>query len=132
MARELELGTGAQFLGLRKDAPSLVAGADVALLTSDNEGTPVALIEASAGAKPSVATSVGGVPDIVTAETGRLAAAGDVDGIASGLAELATDPERRRRLGAAARERVRATYSATRLVDDIDRLYQDLLRSRTA
>jgi glycosyltransferase involved in cell wall biosynthesis len=116
-----------RFLGFRHDLDRLVAGADVALLTSDNEGTPVALIEAGAGALPSVATDVGGVSDIVTPATGRLVPARDVEGLATALVELARDPDLRRSLGAAARAHVGPTYSSERLTADIDALYSALL-----
>jgi glycosyltransferase involved in cell wall biosynthesis len=100
---------------------------DIALLTSENEGTPVALIEAAAGARPAVATDVGGVGSVVTGDTGRLCASGDVDGLAAALAELASDAGMRHRLGVGARERVLERFGADRLVDDIDELYRSLL-----
>jgi glycosyltransferase involved in cell wall biosynthesis len=130
LARELGLDGAVSFLGFRDDLERLVEGADVALLTSDNEGTPVALIEASAGGRPSVATAVGGVGDVVTPSTGRLTPAGQPSRIADELTDLARDPGLRARLGAAAREHVRASYSSKRLIDDIDRLYGALLSER--
>lgn len=115
------------FLGFRHDLRAMNAGSDVAVLSSDNEGTPVALIEASAAARPIIATNVGGVADIVTSHSGRLVAAGDARGFADALADLARDRAGRERMGEAAREHVRERFTAARLLRDVDRLYQSLL-----
>jgi glycosyltransferase involved in cell wall biosynthesis len=126
-ARDLGIEGATRFLGFRHDLDALVAAADIAALSSDNEGTPVALIEASAGGRPAVATDVGGVRDIVTPDTGLLAPPGDAGALGSAIAALAGSPERRKLLGAAAREHVRERWSAARLVRDIERLYDELL-----
>jgi glycosyltransferase involved in cell wall biosynthesis len=118
------------FLGFRDDLPRIAAGTDIAALSSDNEGTPVALIEAAAAGRPSVATAVGGVTDIVRAGTGRTTPAGDVDALAAALADLAADPAARADMGAAARAHVRDRYSQERLLRDIEELYGELLRGR--
>ncbi|MCW2990193.1 MAG: glycosyltransferase, partial [Solirubrobacterales bacterium] len=81
-ASALGLGDAVRFEGFQSDMPALVARSDIALLTSDNEGTPVALIEAAAGACPAVATDVGGVRSVISAATGRLCPAGDAEGLA--------------------------------------------------
>lgn len=126
-ARALGIAEAVTFSGFREDMPAVVGESDLALLTSANEGTPVALIEAAAGARPAVATDVGGVAAVVTPETGRLCPPGDVDALAAALRELAVDRELRLRLGRAARERVLARFGADRLVDDVDALYRELL-----
>jgi glycosyltransferase involved in cell wall biosynthesis len=115
------------FAGYREDVVPVAAGADIALLTSDNEGTPVSLIEGAAAANPAVATAVGGVADVVTSQTGILAPAADYDRLAVGLADLGLSADKRQRMGAAAREHVRTRFSAQRLVEDIDRLYRELI-----
>lgn len=115
------------FLGFREDLDAIAAGSDVAVLSSDNEGTPVALIEAAAAARPAIATAVGGVPDIVTDATGILVPQGDAPAMADALVRLARDAERRQRMGQAARVHVRERFSAARLIRDIDALYRELL-----
>lgn len=120
------------FTGFRRDLPQIAAGTDVAVLTSDNEGTPVALIEAGAAGRPSVATAVGGVTDIVRPDTGITVPRGDVEALAGALVELAGDPDRRAELGRAAREHVRTKYAAERLVTDVEELYEELLQARNA
>jgi glycosyltransferase involved in cell wall biosynthesis len=120
-----------RFLGFRHDLVAINAGADIAVLSSDNEGTPVALIEASAAARPSIATDVGGVSDIVRDDCGIRVTAGDVQAFADALVLLARDPLRREQMGVAAREHVRMRCAAERLIHDIDELYRELLASRT-
>jgi glycosyltransferase involved in cell wall biosynthesis len=128
----LELGDPVRFLGYRDRLKSAIAGADIAILTSDNEGTPVFLIEAGAGSTPAVATSVGGVPDVVKAETGLLVAPEDESALAEAIERLAGDPDLRTALGGRAREHVRDRFASTRLLEDIDRLYRRLLDERAA
>jgi glycosyltransferase involved in cell wall biosynthesis len=131
-ASELGLGQAVSFLGFRRDLPSIVAGTDLAVLSSDNEGTPVALIEAAAGGRAAIATDVGGVPEIVTRATGILVPAGDVRGFADALLNIEGDREALARMGAAARAHVRERFACERLVHEIDELYQSLLRDRRA
>ncbi|HEY4098731.1 MAG TPA: glycosyltransferase [Baekduia sp.] len=132
-ARAAPLGGAVRFLGFRDDIAALAAGTDVAVLSSDNEGTPVALIEAAAAGVPAIATDVGGVADIVLdGTTGWLVAPGDPAALAGALVAAAGDRAGLRRRGLAAREHVRDRYGAARLVADVDALYVTLLAERGA
>jgi glycosyltransferase involved in cell wall biosynthesis len=74
--------------------------------SGDSEGTPVAVLEASASGLPVVATRHAGIPDVVEdGVTGLLVAERDVDGMAEAMIELANDPDLAGRLGAAGRLR---------------------------
>jgi glycosyltransferase involved in cell wall biosynthesis len=118
---------GVHWLGWRSDIDRLLADADVALLTSRNEGTPVALIEAAAAAVPAVATRVGGVPSVVLdGETGLLVERGDVAGLVDALLTLFRDHERRRSMGEVARVRALSRWSDRRLLRDLRRVYAEL------
>jgi glycosyltransferase involved in cell wall biosynthesis len=130
LAGALGLDDAVSFLGYREDVAPHVAAADIAVLSSANEGTPVALIEAAAAGRPLVGTRVGGVSDVVVPGTGRLVPSADVERLAGALSELAEQPALRLELGARAREHVRSRYAAERLVGDVDRLYRELLASR--
>ena len=130
LARTLGLTEVVHFSGYRLDLEAIAAAGDVAILTSDNEGTPVSLIEAAAAATPAVATAVGGVPEVVTRDTGLLAAAQDEPALARAVGLLATDRRLRERMGTHAREHVRKRYSSERLLKDVDALYQQLLERR--
>jgi glycosyltransferase involved in cell wall biosynthesis len=120
------------FAGYREDMVAVAAASDVAVLSSDNEGTPVSLIEAAAAGNASVATAVGGVAEVVTIDTGVLAPAGDHARLGEALAELVHDADTRVRMGQAAREHVRSRFSAQRLVSDIDHLYRELIAARSS
>lgn len=127
LAQQLGIGDVVRFLGYLRDTSAAAAAADIAILASDNEGTPVALIEAAAARCPAVATAVGGVPDVVIPGAGVLVPAGDHAGLAAGLARLARDAELRAEMGARAREHVIGRFSIERLLDDVERLYDELL-----
>lgn len=131
-ARELGIADIVTFLGYRTDLPAIVAGSDVAVLSSANEGTPVALIEAAAGGVPAVATRVGGVTDVVCPEGGILVAPGDPVAFAAALVRFAHDPSLRQNAGASARAHVLTRFSMLRLLEDIDALYSQLLHDRSS
>ena len=101
-ARHTALGLGDRFrfLGYHPDPPAVVAGADVFALTSRHEGLPIALLEAMALGVPPVASSVGGVSEVVTdGVDGILLEPGDPDALADALRALAGDAARRAALG---------------------------------
>jgi glycosyltransferase involved in cell wall biosynthesis len=127
-AHELGVVKRCLFVGYQEDVARFYSAIDALLLPSVNEGTPVSVIEALAAQRPAVATRVGGTPDVIRdGVDGFLVEAGDTDALSVRLAELAADPERRARMGADGRERVLGRYAVERLVDDIDRLYRELL-----
>jgi glycosyltransferase involved in cell wall biosynthesis len=127
-ARTLGFGDRVRFLGWRRDVATIHAATDVFLLTSRNEGTPVALIESLAAGVPAVATDVGGVRDVVdSSEVGMLAPFGDADALADAVCVLLPDAQRRRTMGARGRSAVIARYGVDRLLNDIEALYRDLL-----
>jgi len=136
------LAGSVEFTGWRRDLGACYERLDAVCLTSWNEGTPLALIEAMAAGRAVVATRVGGVPDLLepdgasidgvargtfrVTKRGVLVAPGDAEGLAKALAALGVDGALRRRLGEAARASVLERFSAERLVRDISALYEDL------
>lgn len=111
--------------GFQRDVPAVCFASDVVVLTSDNEGTPVSLIEAQAAGVPVVSTRVGGAASVVAADSGALA---DVDDVAGFSYAVRTLLERTATVGDP-RAHVVQTYSLDRLVEDIDDLYRRLLKS---
>ena len=133
-ARAAALGIGGRidWLGYRSDLEALFAAADIGVLTSDNEGTPVSLIEAGAAGLPAVATDVGGVREVVGEGCGIVVAPGRTATFSSALAERALDEGRRRDAGTRASERMLGTYSFPALRDRIDEVYRDVLGPEAA
>ena len=122
------LGDRIVFTGWVLDLPTLYASIDVVALTSRNEGTPVALIEAAAAGVPAVATAVGGVADVVLDRvSGALVRACDAEGVAGEIEALLADPARASAWGSAAREHVRHRFAYKRLEDDVVALYEELI-----
>ena len=131
VAHDLGIARSTYFVGYQTDVAGYYRLFDAFVLPSVNEGTPVSAIEALASGIPVVATRVGGVPDVVTEGVdGFLVAPRDTEGAADRLAELARDPELRRRLGEAGRAGMRERYSVERLVADVDRRYRSLLAAK--
>jgi len=129
-AAELGIAGRCRFLGWQSDVHAIYAAADLVTLTSNNEGSPVSIIEAMAAGRPVVSTAVGGVPDVVRdGVDGVLVHSGDTDGLASAINSLLADPSRRDDLGAAARLSVHRRYDASRLISDVTALYEDLVGS---
>jgi len=127
-AADLGIGGRTRFLGWRRDLDTIYGATDVFLLTSRNEGTPVALIESMAAGVPGVSTDVGGVRDVIESDAiGLVAPAGDSDALAHAVTSLLADEARRRTIGASGRASVLARYGLDRLVSDIDALYRSLL-----
>lgn len=123
---QLELGDSVRFLGLRRDIEVVWAACDVAVITSDNEGMPMALIEAALVGRPAVTTNVGSAGEVVlTGRTGFVVES-DVATFAHAVARF-TDPGLRARMGAAAQAHATANFSASRLVSDTGALYEQLV-----
>ena len=126
-ARSLGLESDVIFAGGRRDPEYFYPALDIVALTSLNEGTPLTLIEAMANARPIVATSVGGVVDLLADERGISVASGDEEAFAAALSRLAGDPHLQKKLGARGLEFVDRVYRKERLVEDIKHLYDELL-----
>lgn len=120
-----------RFLGWRQDLTTIYAASDVFLLTSRNEGTPVALIEAMASGLAGVATDVGGVRDVLD-DPDLVRPFGDAGALANAVLELLRDPARRAAAAAAGRQRVLARFQFRRLVADVAALYRELLGDTVA
>jgi glycosyltransferase involved in cell wall biosynthesis len=124
----LGLGGGFRFLGFRDDVHDLLAAADVFCLASRHEGLPVALMEASALGLPTVATRVGGVPEVIEDDrSGLLADAESPGALADAIVSLAEDEERRHRMGRRARE-LAAQFDSRLAVRRLEAVYEAVSR----
>ena len=117
-------------LGWRDDVQDVLVASDAVLLTSDNEGTPLSLIQAALVGLPVVATNVGSVPDVVIdGETGWLANPDALD-LARASLEMLDGPAEAARRGQRARERAHRLYGVMRLAEDHAGLYREIAAYR--
>jgi len=124
----LGLRDAVTFTGWQRDLAPIYSDLDVLVISSDNEGTPVSIIEALAAGVPVVSTAVGGVPDLLRqGEFGRLAPANDPDALAGAVLAALDDPAGGQD---AIRQAVVAAYDAGRLARDLAALYRELLAAR--
>ena len=127
-SRAEPLGESVRFLGWQRDVTCLYAAADCMVLTSDNEGMPVTLIEAAMAGVPSVTTDVGSAREVVLDGVTGLVVAPSAAAVADGLLRL-LDKDLRHQMGAAARARAEAEFGTRRLIADHEALYERLLVS---
>jgi peptidoglycan/xylan/chitin deacetylase (PgdA/CDA1 family) len=128
----LGLAGNVHFLGRRSDIDSILRDVDVCAMSSDWEGMPLFALETMAAGKPLVATSVGGLPEVVKeGETGLLVPPRNPGALADALLSLLSDPDRRRQLGDAG-----AAALGDRTIDSVAQrfaaLYDELLAEATA
>ena len=129
-AATLALGRGVRFLGHRTDVPGVLAAADIGVLCSDHEGTPLALMEYMNAGLAIAATEVGGVPAMVRNEReGLLVPPGSPAELAAGLRRLCADVPLREALGQAARVRCRREFDLRPFVLALEGLYLDIATS---
>ncbi len=102
-----------------------LASATVFALPSYAEGMPMSLLEAMSWGLPAIATPVGGIPQLITDETnGLFVTPGDIDGIATAITRLMSEPALRERLGAAARATVEAGYTLEVTLARLSQIYR--------
>lgn len=131
-AGRLGMADRVHFAGWWHDMPAALADVDAVVLTSRNEGTPMALIEAAAAGRPIVATNVGGVARVVLdGRTGMLTAPGDPTAVAAALARLLQDPALRVRMGDEGRAHVRRSFGLQSSLDRLATLYDEMLAVRS-
>ncbi len=128
LAKRLELSDVVLFTGFRRDMPRIYDALDLLVLSSFNEGLPVALIEGIAAGCYVVASRAGGTTDLVDSEqTGRTVAPGDAEALSSTIVDALKG---NKRVPDGVRKQVGRRYGANRLVTDLDRLYRELLHRK--
>ena len=117
-------------LGWQSEIEKILSSADMVVLTSDNEGTPLSLIQAGMAGLPVVTTKVGSVPEVVIDGVTGIITSLDVQEIADALEKLAKSAELRAQMGASAQEFTLSNFGVDRLVNDHELLYKKLLANR--
>jgi glycosyltransferase involved in cell wall biosynthesis len=132
LAEQLGLDSRVSFLGVRDDIAALLAAADGFVLSSAWEGMPNVVMEALAAARPVVATSVGGVPELVQPDvSGYLVPPRNPGALSQAMNRLmALPPEQRREMGLAGHRHVAANYALETMAQRWMTLYRELLLRR--
>jgi len=117
-------------LGWQSDIERVLAAADIVVLTSDNEGTPLSLIQAGMAKLPVVTTNVGSVPEVVLDGITGIITNLDINEIADALEKLSNNTALRAQMGAVAKEFTLSNFGVDRLVHDHQELYKKLLANR--
>jgi glycosyltransferase involved in cell wall biosynthesis len=119
------------FLGHRDDVEACLAGMDLFVLPSLNEGMGRALIEAMAAGLPVIASRVGGIPSVIAHEhTGLLVPPGDAEALAEALRRLLDRPEWAKQLGVAANRSVDSRYGSVSMVHAVESIFTEVLSVR--
>jgi N-acetyl-alpha-D-glucosaminyl L-malate synthase BshA len=131
LARDLKIHERVHFLGKQERVNELLPLADLLLMPSELESFGLAALEAMACKVPSIATRVGGVPELIDdGVTGLLYPVGDVDGMAKGALSLLTDPARLSVMRDAARKTAQQRFCSTLVVPHYVRYYESVLKNR--
>jgi glycosyltransferase involved in cell wall biosynthesis len=127
MRAALDLEGTVELLGQRSDVPDLIAALDVAVSSSDYEGTPLAVMEYMAAGLPIVATRVGGVPELIDSGVhGLLVEPREPERLAASIAELLRDRVAAQEMGERARDRQRREFDLDVAVERLAALYEEL------
>jgi len=126
--KALPLGDRIRYLGWRPDVETVYCAADVTVLTSDNEGMPLSLIEAATVGCPAVTTNVGSAGEVVLDGVTGFVTDRVPGAIGEATGRLLADPDLRARFGELAIQRARRLFSRERLVADTSALYEEIIR----
>lgn len=131
LCAELGLNDRVRFAGFRPDAASCFAALDVLALSSHTEGTPMVLLEAAVARVPIVATSVGGVPDLIGHSGGWLVEPAAADALAAALDEATASPSERSLRATNAKARIEASSGSEQWLQRHLELYKRILGGTT-
>jgi glycosyltransferase involved in cell wall biosynthesis len=129
-ADALGLGGRVRFLGTRSDVPEILGAADVFVLSSDYEGSPLSIMEAMAAGKPVISTAVGGVPELVeNGRSGLLVPRGSVKALAQAMSSLAENSNLRAIMGRTSSTLAAERFDARVMARAYEELYDKMVRS---
>ncbi|MBM3800773.1 MAG: N-acetyl-alpha-D-glucosaminyl L-malate synthase BshA [Acidimicrobiia bacterium] len=128
LVRNKRLGCQVTFLGKQDSIGEILSISDLMLLPSETESFGLVALEAMACEVPVVASSVGGIPEVIRNEIdGFLAPVGDVDGMAARAVEILSDDAKRTELGANARHRAQDGFSSHRIIERYEAFYEQVV-----
>jgi len=129
LAHDLGVEDQVQFVGYRKDIETYLARMDLFVFPSLKEGMGIALVEAMAHGLATVATDVGGIPEVITPECGILVPPQSPSELASRVAELLRDTKRREEMGRRAKCRAQTVFSVDSMERRTDEVYRPMIKA---
>lgn len=128
LVEEFGIGESVKFMGYADNAAEALDRLHISVVPSLREPFGRVIIESMATYLPVIGTYVGGIPDIITEETGIMVEPNNPQALAEAILYLVNNPHIRRRMGEAGRARVEEHFTIDRTVSKIINLYRDLLR----
>ncbi|HTV09866.1 MAG TPA: glycosyltransferase, partial [Candidatus Aquilonibacter sp.] len=130
LAKRMGIADRVEFVGKQENVHELLPLADLMLMPSEMESFGLAALEAMACCVPSIATRVGGVPELIQHDdNGLLFEVGDIAGMSESAIELLSDPDRLEEMAVEARRTAQAKFCASRIIPVYERFYHDVVRS---
>ncbi len=131
IAQNLEVSEFTTFTGLLNNIPEILGIMNIFVLSSHSEGMPLVILEAMASHLPVVATSVGGIPEVISNnQTGFLIQPDDPDAIVDRVIQIYSDINLAKALGKAGQERIKSSFDVIPITNQIENLYSDLLSKK--
>lgn len=128
LSENLMLGEAMRFTGWRDDVIAILAQVDFLVLPSLSEGLGITILEAAALSKPTIASCVGGIPEVIQdRKTGLLVPAGDVEELAKAISYLLTNRGIAEELGNSANQGYVRNFSSAIMVDKTVAVYEKIL-----
>jgi glycosyltransferase involved in cell wall biosynthesis len=125
--RELGLDQNVRLLGYMDDVREVLSASDLMVLPSEHEAFGRAVVEAMLMEKPVVATNVGGLPELITPETGLLVPVGCPDELGNAMKIIINDSNRGSEMGRRGRERAIERFSLDRYIHNMKLVFEELL-----
>ena len=129
---DLKISTNVIFIGTQNNIPEILNALDVFVLpSSKREGLGISILEAMATERPVIATSIGGIPEVVSdGETGILVPPEKVEDLAEAIIELLNYPDKAHTMGQMGGQKVREKFTTHRMLEEIEELYEFSLQKK--
>jgi glycosyltransferase involved in cell wall biosynthesis len=132
LARSLDITSSVHFLGWQQDLGFCLSVCNIFAQPSLEEGLPIGLLHAMASGMPAIATSVGGVPEVIDDQiNGRLVPPRNPLALADAIRDLLLSPAKRTSLGQAAAETIKQRFSNSKMASQVASLYSEVLKARS-
>lgn len=130
LAKDEKVDDCINFLGFQHNPFSVLKRIDLLVVPSRTDGCPIAIVEAMASGVPVLASNIGGIPELITEETGRLVPPKDINALAAAITDLLEQPEEMLEMGTHGYERAFTQFEPLKFVRELEKLFGDLLTEK--